>query len=145
MSMPKIYLRDTRLDKWFKDRELKAINDYLEYVKELPEKYFLLVHNGEQLNPLEIPQHKIKGVMPLKQGTSLYNALYRYLTTMKDKRVTGNYLTLILNNIETTSEFLFILDEKIIEDPKLELVNFKKQISNKLKFIKRMKLLGEIS
>lgn len=144
----KSLIKDRVIKLLFKRRSERAKEEYYEVVANTKNEFCMVNYRNILMNPLEIPPRKMTCVLEVQEGSKEAIALDRIVRVHEERAKTLAIITYILNFVESYHEFWFLYDNtdspEISEERKEALLSFKEEITDKLSYIKRMKLLAKM-
>lgn len=147
-KLDKAALKNDALVQLFSKRIKKARKEYKEAVNGSIYETQMVSYRNNLFNPLELRPHQITGLYEIDPDSKHGQALDRLIRAMDDLQTTTGHLTYILNFVESRGEFNFIVfgNEGGVSGERKEIVNaFISDNAEKLKYIKRLRLLSEIA
>lgn len=146
-KLDKAVLKNDALVQMFSKRIMKARKEYKEAVEGTIYETQMVSYRNNLFNPLQLRPHKITGLYEIDPDSKHGQALDRLIRAMDDLQTTTGHLTYILNFVESRGEFNFIVfGDGGVSDERKEIVDaFISNNTEKLKYIKRLRLLSEIA
>lgn len=145
-AIDKASMKERMIQRLFLGRIKKAKKEYREAVKGTPYETQCVHYRNNTFNPLDIKPRDITGVYQIDEGSEHGKALNRLIRVMDSIKETEGHLVYILNFVERVGEFEYILGESTKEPTrKEECDEFKVTAEDKLKVIRRLKLLAEVA
>ncbi|AGI61792.1 hypothetical protein JA1_0039 [Vibrio phage JA-1] len=144
--LDKAKIKEHHLNYLFSKRLKAAKEEYSDAVRDSIYATQIVSYRNNTFNPLDLKPKDITSIYELKPNTEHARRLDRYIRVMDDLTESTGHLTYILNFVESVAEFNLIVNGSgtIYSDREEEVLNFIKQNQDKLRQLKRMKLLSEM-
>ena len=145
--MNKLGLKEQAILKLFLKRRKQARKEYLASVAGTPYEFMMVSYRNNLLNPLDLKPNQIKDLYEVPPESIHAQALDRLIRVYDDMAKTDSYLTYILNFSDSTREFNHIVfgTEEVTPARELQIKVFKQTEEDKIKFLKRMRLLADVT
>lgn len=145
-KIDKTALKEAAIVQLFKKRLKKAREEYEKAIEGTIFTTQVVNYRNNLLNPLQLKPIKITGVYEIEPDSPHGKALDRFIRCNEEIHEITGHLTYILNFVESREEFNFIIFNtgSIKGDRKDKVLQFIKDNEDKLKLIKRLRLLAEI-
>lgn len=144
--MDKRRIREFYINHWFSKREIKARAEVRGALDNSKERNSIILYRGLMMNPLQISASSLSGVYEVPEDSEHGRALDRLVRVQEERTKAEGFLVKILNHCDNNTQFEYIVfgDKKELITNLEEMDYLKEQLSDKLSFLKRMRLMADM-
>lgn len=142
--MNKLQIKKDYLSAWFDKRKLAALEEYRESIENSRYAKHCVMYRGEMFNPLDLKPRDIKGIYEVPENSEHGIKLDRFIRISKDIVEATSTLTYVLNYVDTEADFRYVALGEGKPTSKEKMDKFKEEISDKLSYLRRIRLLADM-